>query len=167
MDATQSRGEWVMIGVPTSAGAHHAGQDRAPAALRAAGIIDRLRAAGVTVSDAGDVPGSVFAVDHDHPRARNLAAVVSVARGVADAVAREVVAGRRPLVVGGDCTITVGVVAGVHRVYPNAGLAYLDGERHVRVSLAMDVKSPEGQALAIQKAPATMTPAGSRAWFAG
>jgi arginase len=127
MDATQ-RGEWVMIGVPTSAGAHHAGQDRAPAALRAAGIIDRLQAAGVIVSDAGDLAGSIFAVDHDHPRARNLGAVVAVARGVADAVAREVDAGRRPLVVGGDCTITVGAVAGLRRVYPNVGLAYLDGD---------------------------------------
>jgi arginase len=128
MDATRSGSEWVMIGAPTSAGAHHAGQDRAPAALRAAGIIDRLQAAGVNVSDAGDVPGSVFAVDHDHPTARNLTAVVAVARGVADAVAREVDAGRRPLVVGGDCTITLGVVAGIRRVYPNVGLAYLDGD---------------------------------------
>lgn len=128
MDATQSHGEWVMIGVPTSAGAHHAGQDRAPAALRAAGIIDRLQAAGVNVRDAGDAPGSVFAVDHQHPTARNLAAVVAVARGVADAVAREVAAGRRPLVVGGDCTITVGVVAGIRRVHPTVGLAYLDGD---------------------------------------
>jgi arginase len=128
MDATHSHGEWVMIGVPTSAGAHHAGQDRAPAALREAGIIERLQAAGVSVRDAGDVAGSVFAVDHDHPTARNLAAVVAVARGVADAVAREVDAGRRPLVVGGDCTITVGVVAGIRRVYPNVGLAYLDGD---------------------------------------
>ena len=128
MDATRGSGEWVMIGVPTSAGAHHAGQDRAPAALRAAGIIDRLRAAGVRISDGGDVPGAVFAVDHDHPHARNLAAVASVARGVADAVAREADAGRRPLVVGGDCTITLGVVAGLRRVHRGVGLAYLDGD---------------------------------------
>jgi arginase len=128
MDAMQSPGPWVMIGVPTSAGAHHAGQDRAPAALRAAGIVDRLQAAGVNVGDAGDLPESIFAVDHDHRTARNLAAVVAVASGVADAVAREVAAGRRPLVVGGDCTITLGVVAGLRQVHPNAGLAYLDGD---------------------------------------
>jgi arginase len=140
MDATQSTsaterirskrgsGEWVLIGVPTSAGAHHAGQDRAPAALRAAGIVDRLRAAGVPVSDAGDLPASVFAVDHEHPDARNLAAVVSVAGAVADAVASEVAAGRRPLVMGGDCTITLGVIAGFRRVHPNVGLAYVDGD---------------------------------------
>ena len=84
----------MLIGVPTSAGAHHAGQDRAPAALRAAGMLERLRGRRRRASrDAGDLPGSVFAVDHEHPRARNLAAVVAVARAVADAVAGEV-AGR-------------------------------------------------------------------------
>ena len=48
--------DWVAIGVPTSAGAHHAGQDRAPAALREAGLLDKLRAAGVAITDAGDLP---------------------------------------------------------------------------------------------------------------
>jgi arginase len=128
MSDTQNQAEWVMIGVPSSAGAHHAGQDKAPAALRAAGLLEKLRAAGVRISDAGDVAGSVFAVDHEHPRARNLTAVVAAARAVADAVAAEVAAGRRPLVVGGDCTITIGVVAGFLRVNPNVGLAYLDGD---------------------------------------
>jgi arginase len=128
MFTMQSKSEWVLIGVPSSAGAHHAGQDRTPDALRAAGIIDRLRAAGVRITDAGDVAGSVFAVDHKHPGARNLTAVVAVARAVADAVAKEAAAGRRPLVVGGDCTITLGVVAGFRRVHPQVGLAYVDGD---------------------------------------
>jgi arginase len=124
-------GDWQLIGVPTSAGAHHAGQDRAPAALRAAGLVDRLKAAGVPVTDSGDVPGSVFTVDQAHPRARNLAAVVAVARTVADAVAGAIAAGRRPLVVGGDCTITLGVIAGFRRAYPGVGLAYVDGDPDV------------------------------------
>jgi arginase len=47
--------DWVMIGVPSSAGAHHAGQERAPAALRQAGLLERLRAAGLTIRDAGDL----------------------------------------------------------------------------------------------------------------
>jgi arginase len=122
------KGEWVLIGVPTSAGAHHAGQDRAPAALRAAGLIERLRAADVGITDAGDLPGAVFAVDHLHPRARNLASVGRVAREVADAVASIAQSGHRPLVVGGDCTITLGVVAGLRRVQPAVGLAYVDAD---------------------------------------
>jgi arginase len=122
------RGDWVLIGVPTSAGAHHAGQDRAPAALRAAGLLERLRAAGVRVTDAGDLPGAVFAVDHLHPRARNLASVVRVAREVAAAVESVTRSGQLPLVVGGDCTITLGVVAGLRRRHPAVGLAYVDAD---------------------------------------
>src|SRR6266581_7748606 len=104
--------DWVIIGVPSSAGAHHAGQERAPAALREAGLPDRLRAAGLTVRDAGDLPGAVFAVDHEHPHARNLPAVARVARETADAVAGLAGPEQLPLVIGGDCTITLGVVAG-------------------------------------------------------
>ena len=122
---------WVMIGVPSSAGAHYAGQERAPAALRAAGLLDRLRAAGVDITDAGDLPVTPFAVDRDHPRARNLAAVARVARQVADAVASQLAAGLLPLVVGGDCTITLGVIAGFRRRYPDVGLIYADGDADV------------------------------------
>jgi arginase len=122
---------WVMIGVPSSAGAHYAGQERAPGALRAAGLLDRLRAAGVEITDAGDLPVTPFAVDRDNPRARNLAAVVSVARRVADAVDTQLAAGRLPLVVGGDCTITLGVIAGYRRRHPDVGLIYADGDADV------------------------------------
>jgi arginase len=128
MAAGRSRNDWVVIGVPTSAGAHHAGQERAPGALRAAGLTGRLRGAGLQITDAGDLAGGMFAVDAGHPRARNLGAVAAVAAQVAGAVAGHVRAGRRPLVVGGDCTITLGVVAGVRRVHDDAGLAYVDGD---------------------------------------
>jgi arginase len=133
--------EWVMIGVPTSAGAHYAGQERAPEALRAAGLAERLGAAGDSVRDAGDLPAAPFAVDHDHPGARNLPAVARVAREVADAVADAVAGtvaagagtGALPLVVGGDCTITLGVVAGFRRHHPDVGLVYVDGDTDLDV----------------------------------
>jgi arginase len=46
----------AVIGVPSSAGAFANGQEQAPAALRAAGLIDRLRAGGADVDDTGDSP---------------------------------------------------------------------------------------------------------------
>jgi arginase len=123
--------DWVVIGVPSSAGAHHAGQDRAPDALRAAGLLERLAAAGESVQDTGNLPQAPFAVDHDHPGGRNLAAVTRVAREVADAVAAAAGTGRLPLVVGGDCTITLGAVAGFRRRHPDVGLVYVDGDTDV------------------------------------
>jgi arginase len=117
----------VVLGVASSAGTHHAGQERAPAALRSAGLVERL-AAGRSVADRGDVVAELFAVDQEHPTRRNLPAVLRVARQVADAVAQVVEAGAIPLVLGGDCTVTLGVVAGVRRLRPEAGLFYFDGD---------------------------------------
>ena len=123
--------EWVIIGVPTSAGAHYGGQERAPDALRAADLAGRMTDAGLSVTDAGNVPGAVFAVDHQHQGARNVAAVARVANEVADAVARTMADGKLPLVLGGDCTITLGAVAGLRRRHPDGGLVYLDGDTDV------------------------------------
>jgi arginase len=154
--------DWVVIGVPTSAGAHHAGQERAPAALRYAGLVKALEAAGESVADIGDLPGSVFAVDRraaadDGPAghtsatggppgsgpargfpARNLKAVTRVAGEVADAVAAQLETGRLPLVIGGDCTITLGVIAGFRRVHPDVGLVYVDGDADLGGALGSD-----------------------------
>jgi arginase len=123
--------QWTIIGVPTSAGAHHAGQERAPDALRAAGLAGRLAEHGLTVTDEGNLPGATFAADREHPAARNVAAVARVASTVADAVAATIGDGRLPLVLGGDCTITLGAVVGLRRRHPGGGLVYLDGDADV------------------------------------
>lgn len=44
-----------IIGVPSSAGCRRTGQDRAPAAFRQAGLLERPRAAGLRVEDRGDL----------------------------------------------------------------------------------------------------------------
>jgi arginase len=118
----------ALIGVASSAGTHHAGQDQAPAALRAAGFVDRLRSHGVAVEDRGDLLREVFVADEMASTARNLATVLRVARAVADAVADALADGALPLILGGDCTITLGVVGGAQRHDPTTGLLYLDGD---------------------------------------
>lgn len=114
---------FVIIGVPSSAGAHHAGQELAPAALRAAGLIARLQAAGLAVIDGGDLPVTPF--EPGTPPYRNLDAVVRVAGAVRDRVRDVLADGAAPLVLGGDCTITLGVVAGFGR---DVRLVYEDGD---------------------------------------
>jgi arginase len=118
----------TVVGAATSAGTHHAGQERAPDALRAGGFIARLEAAGLTVTDLGNVVSETFRVDADHGATRNVAATVRAARAVADAVSRAADDGSVLLVLGGDCTITLGVLAGLQRVSPDAGLVYFDGD---------------------------------------
>lgn len=122
--------EIIVIGAATSAGAHYAGQEQAPQALRVAGLVRRLEAAGLKVTDLGDVVRETFAVDRSGAPSRNEAAVVRVAGTVAGAVARA--AATAPdavlLVLGGDCTVTLGVLAGLQRVAPDTGVAYFDGD---------------------------------------
>lgn len=121
-------GRVTVLGAPSSAGAHFGGQELAPAAIRRAGFIDRLAGAGLDVVDAGDVDGEVFRVDPEHDRTRNIDAVVGVAERVADAVQEHVGRGYLPIVIGGDCTISLGVVAGLQRVRDDVGVAYIDGD---------------------------------------
>ena len=118
----------TVLGAPTSAGAHYAGQELGPSAIRRAGFVDILSDAGLDVIDAGDIRGEVFRVDPDPTPLRNLGAVVDVAERVADAVQEHVSRGYLPIVLGGDCTISLGVVAGLQRVHDDVGVAYIDGD---------------------------------------
>lgn len=117
-----------LIGVPSSAGAHGPGQEKAPAALRQAGLMGALRETGLEVEDLGDLPVVRFSPDKDNRKRQSQPRVVKVARQVADAVASAVEHELIPLVVGGDCTITLGVVAGLLRHQPDLGLIYVDGD---------------------------------------
>jgi arginase len=105
--------EVAIVGVPTSAGAFAPGQEGAPAALRAAGLVERLREAGVGVVDRGDREVWRWRADRVERRAQNLGKVVEVVRETAGRVADAVGAGELPLVLGGDCTVGIGTVAGV------------------------------------------------------
>jgi arginase len=117
-----------LLRVPTSAGAYNVGQERAPEALERAGLLDALRTAGVVFEDAGAFPVEMFRPDPSNRREQNLPRVVDVASRVADGVATIAEGGDIPLLLGGDCTITVGVVAGLVTRWPELGLAYLDGD---------------------------------------
>src|SRR5687768_16693560 len=115
-----------VIGVPSSAGAYAPGQERAPAALRAAGLLDRLRASGIDVQDLGDTAGFRWQVDRSHPRAMNASAVARAARGTSVLVEKALRDGGAALVLGGDCTVELGTVAGARRANHGVGLVYID-----------------------------------------
>jgi len=120
-----------LIGVPSSAGAHAPGVERAPGQLRAAGLAGALSAAGIAVFDAGDLPVSLFAATAAPSGARNLAAVLEVVSHVADAVAAARADGDVPVLLGGDCTLVLGAVAGLRRheqACGEVGVFYLDGD---------------------------------------
>jgi arginase len=116
----------AIIGAPSSAGAYAPGQEKAPAALRAAGLPKLLTAHGIPVDDHGDVAGFRWRADRVNPRAMNVNAATTVARATAERVASALAADARVLVMGGDCTVELGTVAGALRETQSIGLVYID-----------------------------------------
>jgi arginase len=122
-----------VIGVPTSAGAFAPGQEQAPRALREAGLVELLRRPGVELRDHGDRELFRWRPDRENRRAQNLGKVVEVvqdtARRVRDAVAEDEVT----LVLGGDCTVGIGTVAGHVAGDERVGLIYFDTHADLNV----------------------------------
>jgi arginase len=125
----------TVIGAPSSAGAYAPGQEQAPAALREAGLLEHLQRRGIPVRDLGDTPIVRWSTDRARPRAMNAAAVANTARALAELVAEAFAAGEPVLVLGGDCTIELGTVAGALKVTDSVGLLYVD--------LDTDLNTPE------------------------
>jgi arginase len=118
-----------LIGVPTSMGAFSPGQEKGPAALRNANLLGRLFSTGVEVADHGDGEVRRWRPDKGNRRAQNAAAVAGVAEETAGRVRKADAAGHLPLVIGGDCTVELGTVAGLLPPEESAkrlGLVYFD-----------------------------------------
>ena len=123
----------VLVGSATSAAALRAGHERAPAALRVAGLADRLKAAGFQVADLGDTASYTFQSDDEHPRARNVSAILKSLHDLRPRVESAVKSGALPVILSGDCISVLGVIAGARRYYRNVSLIYVDRDADLNV----------------------------------
>lgn len=120
-----------LVGVPSSVAAHAPGLERAPGALRRAGLVEAL---GDLVVDHGDT--TVARWRHDPPRresphdVRRVAEVLLEARA---AVGGLLAHGHRPLVLGGECTVTLAVLAAFADAGRDVGLVYVDGGQDLQL----------------------------------
>jgi arginase len=125
-----------IVGVPSSAASYAAGQDLAPAALRSAGLLDQLRGSGLEVHDDGDLPHQIWRPDRDHPLAQNVGQATESLQLLAERLEPLLARGDLALVLGGNCTIVLGVMAALRRPGSGVpGLLYVD--RHY------DLNTPE------------------------
>jgi len=125
-----------IVGVPSSAASYAAGQDLAPGALRSAGLLERLAESGLEVHDDGDLPHQAWRPDRDHPLAQNAGAVAESLRLLAGRLEPLLARGDLALVLGGNCTIVLGVMAALRSLDAGTpGLLYMD--RHY------DLNTPE------------------------
>jgi arginase len=115
----------TLVEAPTSAGADAPGQEDGPRALIEAGLVERLEAAGLQVRRSGQVVSFRWRPDPENPRAANAGAVIDRAGQVASLV-RSAPAEDMVLVLGGDCTVGVGTVAGLQHRFERLGVIYVD-----------------------------------------
>jgi arginase len=116
----------ALIGAPFSAAGFAPGTEKAPAALRAAGVVEKLQAAGYEVVDYGDCGPRLFADDEEHRRARNLTEIVAGLNDLKTRAELAVKSGALVLVLGGDCAQVIGLLTGVRRYYKHVNLLWFD-----------------------------------------
>lgn len=123
----------VLLGAPTSAAALAAGHEKAPKALREAGLLEKLQSIGYTVTDMGDDPVELYKPDEESPRARNVKRVVASLEALKPRVEAAVKTGGLALILTGDCSSALATVAGVRRYYRGASVVYMDSDADLNV----------------------------------
>jgi arginase len=116
----------ALLGAPTSAAAMSAGHEGAPTALRAAGLVERLKTIGYAVADLGDDPVQLYKPDEESPRARNLTRVLASLESLKPRVEQAVKSAALPLILAGDCTVALATVAGARRYFRKVSMIYMD-----------------------------------------
>jgi arginase len=109
-----------IIDAPIDSSGAGRGEEHAPAALRAAGLLERLRA-----RDAGEADARIRDTRRDPDT--GVVGAVEVRRAsmaIASRVRAVLEARERPLVLGGDCTLLLGVFQALRR---GSGLWFVDG----------------------------------------
>lgn len=152
----------AVFGVPTAAGARAPGTSRAPLALREAGLLEALRASGLRVVNLSDLSLFPFREDPEHPRARNAEGVACAVRTAADEMTRALAEGFT-LVLGGDCTLAAGTVAGARQALrAPVGLVFLDADADLNTPETTPSGYLNGMALALAlgRGPDQVTSAG-------
>src|SRR5256885_8438794 len=116
----------ALIGACSSAAAFLPGTEKAPAALRAAGLVEKLKNIGYDVVDLGDCAPRLFADDEEHRRARNLPAIVAGLNDLKIHTEVAIKSGALVLVLGGECVQSIGLLTGARRYYKHLNLFWMD-----------------------------------------
>lgn len=124
-----------VLGVPNSAGAYCVGVEDAPDALRNAGLLEALIASGCDARDVGDLTVRRWRPDRENRYAQNLDAEVAGLTELAGAASQLLTSGERLLVLGGSCTVALGMCAAMADLDRHPRLVYVD--RH------LDLNTPQ------------------------
>jgi arginase len=138
----------ALIGAPSSAAGFLPGSEKAPAALRAAGIVEKLQSIGYEVTDYGDCAPRLFADDEEHKRARNLPEIVASLNDLKPRAELAVKSGSLVLVLGSDCAQIIGLLTGARRYYRHVNLLWIDRDADLNTPASTPSGRLDGMVLA-------------------
>lgn len=138
----------AIIGAPSSAAAFLAGSEKAPAALRAAGLVERLQSIGYEVADLGDCAPRLFAEDEEHKRSRNVPEIIASLNDLKPRAELAFKSGALLLVLGGDCTQILAMLTGARRYYKHLGLLWMDRDADLNTPASTPSGRLDGMVLA-------------------
>ena len=115
-----------IIGVPIDLGADRRGVDMGPSAIRYANLHNKLNSLGYTYTDKGNIEVPIQETcEITDPKLKYIDCIIPMGRRIAGAVATSVQAGRFPLVLGGDHSLSVGSIRGAAK-HKKIGVIWVD-----------------------------------------
>ncbi|MBE0681958.1 MAG: arginase [Anaerolineales bacterium] len=138
-----------IIGVPIDLGADRRGVDMGPSAIRYAHLQQKLAELGYAVQDEGNVEVPIAEMcSITNPKLKYIDCIIPMSRRVAGAVATSVQAGRFPLVLGGDHSLSIGSVRGAARS-KKIGVIWVDAHADFNTAETTPSGNIHGMSLAI------------------
>jgi arginase len=138
----------AIIGAPSSAAAFLPGSEKAPAALRAAGLVERLQSIGYEITDLGDCAPRLFADDDEHKRSRNVSEIIASLNDLKPRAELAFKSGALLLVLGGDCTQIFAVLTASRRYYKHSNLIWFDRDADLNTPATTPSGRLDGMVLA-------------------
>ena len=124
---TLARSRVAILGAPLDLGAARRGVDMGPSAIRYAGLAEHLQNLGLAVEDLGNVEAEIPEIaDVADEHARYLSEILATCSQIATRVRDIATSGRMPLILGGDHSIAMGTLAGMHAAHGQGGVLWVD-----------------------------------------
>jgi len=140
-----------IIGVPIELGAGRRGAQLGPDVVRAAGLQRFLESLRYTVRDRGNIevrePASDVAGGAGRPRHLDL--VRDACAELADSVATAMRSGAFPVILGGDHSLAIGVLAGIARVKGPQGVIWIDAHADLNTPETSPTGNIHGMPMAV------------------
>jgi arginase len=114
-----------LIGIPYNVGSRGKCLQKGAEALRKAGIVEALRRVR-KITDFGNICVSLPPPDYRNPSLLNPNQVETLCRAVAERIKIVLEADCLPFIIGGDCSVLMGIVQGLKGLAPRLGIVYMD-----------------------------------------